>query len=109
MEQAKTDTEPFDLTQIPFEALRRVGMIFREGERKYERNNWRHGQHNQSFQLERLNHALKHLLLYIHQFEHGEHLGEQEEDDLAKAAWGCLTQMELERMAKADHAQPDHV
>ena len=73
---AKTDLENFDLTQIPLEGEKRIGRIFREGEIKYDRNNWRQGVFNKKYQLERMNHALKHLKIYIHWLEHGEYLGE---------------------------------
>ena len=96
--EAKTDKEPFDLTQIPFEFERRLGMIFKEGETKYSRDNWRKGVGNKAFQLERANHALKHLKIYIHWLEFGEYLGEIGEDDLAKVGWFCATQAEIERL-----------
>lgn len=98
MNAVKTDVEPFDLTQIPFEAERRLGIIFREGELKYGKDNWRNGVNNKAYQLERANHALKHLKLYLHQLQFGEHLGEACEDDLAKVMWFCATQAEIERL-----------
>lgn len=121
--QVKSDVEDFDLTQIPFEAERRLGCIFREGEKKYGKGNWRIGKGNLDYQLERANHTLKHLKIYIHWLEFGEYLGTRKpcpcastavdagscncqgtlriaEDDLAKVAWFCMTQMELERMEK---------
>lgn len=94
----KTDVEEFDLTQIPYVALRRMGTIFREGEGKYGRNNWRNGVDNTQYQLERLNHAMKHLAIYIHLLQFGEDLGVPGEDNLAKVAWAMVTQMELERV-----------
>ncbi len=95
--EACTEYADFDLVQN--EAERRLGVIFREGEGKYRRNNWRSGSTDREYQLERANHALKHLRIYIHQLEFGEHLGEADEDDLAKVMWFCATQMELERLA----------
>ena len=102
---AKTDKETFDLTQIPFDFERRLGMIFREGELKYGRENWRKGIADKTFQLERANHALKHLKIYIHRLEFGEYLGERGEDDLAKVAWFCATQAELERLEIAKECE----
>lgn len=96
--QAKSDREPFDLTQIPYEAEKRLGAIFKEGEVKYGRMNWRQGVGDKGYQLERANHALKHLRIYVHLLETGEYLGKDDEDDLAKVAWFCCTQMELERL-----------
>jgi hypothetical protein len=98
--QVKTDVEPFDLTQIPFEFEWRLGMVFREGEAKYGRDNWRKGVGNKTYQLERANHALKHLKIYIHWLQFGEHLGEPGEDDLAKVGWFCATQAEIERLER---------
>jgi len=98
----KTDIENFDLTQIPLEAEKRIGKIFREGEVKYDRNNWRKGINNKEYQLERANHALKHLKIYIHQLEFDEYIGEIKdgvpEDDLAKVGWFVATACELERL-----------
>lgn len=107
----KTDKESFDLTQIPYHSLTRIGQVFKEGEVKYGRGNWKLGCHNIEYQLERANHAIKHLLIYIHLLETGEYLGEikrlneilvDTEDDLAKVAWFCVTQMEIERIEHAE-------
>lgn len=99
---ARTDKEPYDLTQIPFEAEKRIGAVFVEGESKYGRDNWKKGTGNKQYQIERANHALKHLKIYIHQLTTGEEIGEfkngEPEDDLAKVAWFCCTQMEIERL-----------
>lgn len=117
--KVKTIKEKFSLTQIPLSSLQRLGMIFREGELKYGKGDWRNGVGNKEYQLERANHALKHLLIYIHELEYGEYLGEvntqeysndnadlyieeieEHEDDLAKVMWFCATQIELERIEK---------
>lgn len=95
---AKTDVEPFDLTLIPYEALRRLGAVFAEGVGKYGRHNWRYGVGDKTYQLERANHAIKHLLLYVRWLQFGERLGDPDEDDLAKVMWFCATQAELERL-----------
>lgn len=101
-ETVRTDKEPYDLTQMPFEAEKRIGAIFIEGESKYGRDNWKKGTGNKQYQIERANHALKHLKIYIHQLTTGEEIGEfkngEPEDDLAKVAWFCCTQMEIERL-----------
>jgi len=97
---AKTDLETFDLVQIPYEAERRLGLVFQEGVEKYGRGNWRSGVRDRAYQLERANHALKHLKIYLHYLEFGEDLGVPGEDNLAKVAWFCATQMEIERMEK---------
>lgn len=97
-QQAKRDRETFDLAQIPYEAERRLGLVFNEGVHKYGRGNWCNGVHDKDYQLESANHALKHLKIYVHQLEFGEDLGEPGEDNLAKVAWFCATQMEIERL-----------
>ena len=98
----KTDIEKFDLTQIPLSSEKRIGAIFREGEIKYDRNNWREGIGNKKYQLERANHALKHLKIHLHLLEHDEYIGElkdgKREDDLAKVGWFVATQCEIERL-----------
>lgn len=102
---AHTDLEAFSLTQIPCHALQRLGAVFREGAGKYGRGNWRRGVGDTAYQLERANHALKHLLWYVHWLETGEHLGDGE-DELAKVAWFCATQMELERLEQTQQPAP---
>lgn len=101
-EKALTDVEDFSLTEIPYEALKRVGKVFKEG-LKYGKGNWRKGVNDKKFQLERANHALKHLLIYIHELETGEYLYPsnevmKREDDLAKVMWFCMIMCELERL-----------
>lgn len=117
--QPKTDKEEYCLTEIPLSALIRLGKIFKEGHGKYGKHNWRNGVDNKEYQIERCNHAIKHLLIYAHELETGEYIGKlkgQEsingqtneeatlfigkirEDDLAKVMWFCVTQMELERL-----------
>ena len=105
-EKAKSDIEIFDLTSIPFHALWRVGVIFKEGQRKYGRGNWRNGAGDREYQIERANHALKHLLIYIHNLQYGESVGVSGEDDIAKVAWFCLTQMECERLEREPISMP---
>ena len=87
-EAAQTEILKSDISQIPYVPLVRIGLIFVEGEGKYGRNNWRKGVGDIPYQRERLNHALHHLLKYSD--------GDTTEDHLAKVAWYCVTQMELE-------------
>lgn len=101
-EKANTDALEYSLTEIPLSALERVGKVFREGHEKYGRGNWRKGIEDKIYQLERLNHAIRHLLIYAHWLEHGEYIGEYKEgvkeDDLAKVMWFTVTQCEIERV-----------
>lgn len=73
------------IDQIPFEGLEAVGEIFKEGEEKYGRDNWKIPDSYGSYDSERLRHALRHLYLYAN--------GDRSEDHLAKVAWFCLTQI----------------
>lgn len=88
-ENAKTDVLNLGLTMIPFHSLYRIGKIFIEGLR-YGKDNWKNGVNNSNYQEERLEHAMNHLFLWKE--------GDRTEDHLAKVAWFCLTQMDLERM-----------
>ena len=85
---------PFD--QIPYHSLEEIAKIFAEGQIKYGRDNWKKGTNDPDYQLERLNHAIRHLLLYSS--------GDRTEQHLAKVAWFCVTQMELVRQEN----QNDH-
>lgn len=87
----KTDVLGLGLTLIPFHPLYRIGKIFIEGLR-YGKDNWKKGVNNSDYQEERLEHAMNHLFLWKE--------GDRTEDHLAKVAWFCLTQMDLERMEK---------
>jgi len=88
-EKAKTDKSNTGLVLIPFYSILRIGRIFVEGLR-YGRDNWKKGVGDQEFQEERLEHALLHLIKWKE--------GDRTEDHLAKVAWFCVTQMELERL-----------
>lgn len=96
--EAKTDKESYSLTEIPLESLVRLGRVFQEGHEKYGRGNWRNGVGDIEYQLERCNHAIKHLMVYAQWLESGQRVGLEEEDDLAKVMWFCATQIELERL-----------
>jgi len=84
-EKAKTEHLGTNLDQIPFEGLEAVGKIFAEGAIKYGRDNWKKGTGDKEYQLERLNHAIRHLMLYAND--------DRSEAHLAKVAWFCLTQI----------------
>lgn len=88
-EKAKSDKSNTGLVMIPFYSILRIGRIFVEGLR-YGRDNWKKGVGDQEFQEERLEHALLHLIKWKE--------GDRTEDHLAKVAWFCVTQMELERL-----------
>jgi hypothetical protein len=87
--KAKSDRLGLGLTLIPFPSIFRLGKIFIEGLR-YGKDNWKKGVNDKDYQEERLEHALRHLFLWKE--------GDRTEDHLAKVAWFCVTQMELERL-----------
>ncbi len=88
-EKAKSDKSNTGLVMIPFYSILRIGRIFVEGLR-YGRDNWKKGVGDKEYQEERLEHALLHLIKWKE--------GDRSEDHLAKVAWFCVTQMELERL-----------
>ena len=87
--KAATDKVGTGLVLIPLYSLLALGKIFIEGLR-YGRDNWKKGIHDKEYQEERLEHALLHLIKYKE--------GDASEPHLAKVAWFCFTQLELERI-----------
>lgn len=85
--KAKSETIGSELRQIPYEGLEAIGRIFSEGAQKYGVDNWKKGIGDAEYQGERLNHAIRHLLLWANQ--------DRAEDHLAKVAWFCVTQIWL--------------
>lgn len=84
---ANSDKLNTAMNMIPFHALQALGRIFQEGLR-YGRNNWKDGA-DADFVEERLNHAIRHLMLWAN--------GDRDEDHLAKVMWFCVTTLELQR------------
>jgi Transcription factor zinc-finger len=87
--KAKSDKVGTGLLLIPLYSLLAVGKIFIEGLR-YGKDNWKKGVHDKEYQEERLEHAFLHLIKYKE--------GDRSEEHLAKVAWFCFTQLELERL-----------
>jgi len=87
--KAKSDKVNTGLSLIPFHSLFALGKIFVEGLR-YGKDNWKKGVGDKEYQEERLEHALTHLALWKE--------GDRSEAHLAKVAWFCFTQLELERI-----------
>lgn len=83
---------------IPWEAVRRLGKIFEDGQRKYKDGavcaaNIERALDDQEWQAERLNHAVDHLGKWMS--------GDRTEDHLAKVMWFCSVQIEIERLKAA--------
>jgi hypothetical protein len=87
--KAKTDKVETGLILIPFYSILRIGAIFIEGLR-YGKDNWKKGVNDKEYQEERLEHAFLHLIKYKE--------GDTSENHLAKVAWFCVIQMELQRL-----------
>jgi len=81
--QAKTEYIGTRMIDIPYEALRAIGMVFREGEAKYGRANWKDG--GTAYLEERCDHAIRHLMLWAN--------GDRSEPHLAKVAFFCCIQI----------------
>ena len=88
-ERAKSDIVGTGLTLIPWYSILAIGKIFIEGLR-YGRDNWKKGVGDLQYQEERLEHAMLHLIKWKE--------GDRTEAHLAKVAWFCVTQLELERL-----------
>lgn len=88
-DKAKTDKVSTGMALIPWHSILAIGKIFVEGLR-YGKNNWKKGVGDKDYQEERLEHALTHFALWKE--------GDRSEAHLAKVAWFCVTQLELERL-----------
>jgi hypothetical protein len=83
--------------QIPLDALVEVANRYDLGIPKHGEFNWAQGIGDEDFERDRYNHALLHLQKYWAKrkgfIRHGEDTPVQ---DLAAAAWGCLTLISCE-------------
>jgi hypothetical protein len=93
--KAKSDKVGTGLTMLPFYSILRIGAIFVEG-LHYGRDNWKKGVNDKEYQEERLEHAMLHLIKWKE--------GDRTEDHLAKVAWFCVTQLELERLEQCSES-----
>ena len=81
------------IDMIPVYSLYRIGEIFDEGIASgYPKENWKKGVNDKKYQTARAKHAAKHLWKWLN--------GDREEAHLAKVAWFCVTQLELERLER---------
>lgn len=96
-EKAKTEKVSTGMALIPWHSILAIGKIFVEGLR-YGKNNWKKGVGDKEYQEERLEHALTHFALWKE--------GDRSEAHLAKVAWFCVTQLELERLEQLQNPSP---
>jgi hypothetical protein len=94
MSEVKTEQLGLALDQIPYSSLKAISDIFKEGEKKYGKDNWKKGVNDKDYQIERWNHAVNHLMLFKE--------GDTSEKHLAKVAWFCITQLWLEQEEKSN-------
>ena len=81
------------IDMIPVYSLYRIGEIFDEGIASgYPKENWKKGVGDKAYQIARAKHAAKHLWKWLN--------GDRAEAHLAKVAWFCVTQLELERLER---------
>ena len=81
------------IDMIPVYSLYRIGEIFDEGIASgYPKENWKKGVGDKAYQTARAKHAAKHLWKWLN--------GDRSEAHLAKVAWFCVTQLELERLER---------
>ena len=97
-ERAKSDIVGTGLILIPWYSILAIGKIFIEGLR-YGRDNWKKGVKDPQYQEERLEHAMLHLIKWKE--------GDRSEAHLAKVAWFCVTQLELERLENCHALMPE--
>jgi hypothetical protein len=95
--KAKTDKVSTGMALIPWHSILAIGKIFVEGLR-YSKDNWKKGVGDKDYQEERLEHALTHFALWKE--------GDRSEAHLAKVAWFCVTQLELERLEQLQNPSP---
>ena len=95
MAKAKTEILGTGVSQIPTVAIRKIGSIFIEGQKKYGRDNWKLGTGDKDYQLERLEHALEHFLNAKDLLTGDTEMTSREEVaiQLAKVAWFCVTEI----------------
>lgn len=99
--RARTEKVAGGKRYIPLSALEAVGAVFLEGVPKYGEWNWKQGAGDKAYQMERWEHASRHLQLWAE--------GDRTENHLAKVMWFCATQIELERMERREEEEKNTV
>lgn len=87
-----TPATRYDL--LPPILLEQVAKRFEAGAVKYGPENWRKGLADTEYLRDRANHALQHLLNYIHGIDNG---GDGPTENLAAVGWAVAVLLEAER------------
>lgn len=98
---ASSSAPRYDL--VPRALLEAVATRFEAGARKYGENQWRKGLRDPQFLRERANHALQHLLNYIHGTDNGE---DTAVDNLGAVGWAVAVLLEAEAAKRSDPTEP---
>lgn len=84
---------------IPTEALARIAARFEYGAIKYGENNWQKGVHDKAYILDRINHAIEHLMNLKDHVHYGDRLEELVDDDAAAIILNVIFVMEYQHAA----------
>lgn len=86
---------------IPIEALMRIARRFELGALKYGENNWQKGVHDKAFILDRINHAIEHLMILKDFISSDVDMGRDvADDDAAAVVLNAIFVMEYQRAAR---------
>lgn len=88
---------PYDL--VPPVLFEEVARRFALGLKKYGRDNWRKGLADPDYLRDRANHAMQHLLNYMHNLNNGEDFAIE---NLAAVGWAVAVLLEAERRKRQD-------
>lgn len=80
---------------VPPVLVEAVAKRFEAGAAKYGENKWRLGLGDRDFLRDRANHAMAHLLNYIHGLDNGE---DTSADNLGAVGWAVAVLLEAERV-----------
>jgi hypothetical protein len=84
---------------IPAHALERIARRFELGAEKYGVNNWKKGADDKDFILDRINHAIEHLLIMKDRIHDDEGYGSAVDDDAAAVCLNAIFVMEHQNAA----------
>lgn len=79
--------------------LARAARRMQKGVEKYKKNDWKKGVHDKKFIVDRLNHAMGHLIKATYEIENGIPMTD---DDLAAVVVNCMMAMEYQLFDQRD-------